>query len=159
MTKEAMSGKERNMLRAAHLHWVDNKTHAEIAKDLGLSEGTVRNYFSDPEMQQFREFFSWEARQEMRMKIKEKAEQNTKLANNLIAQAVQDQDAKPSDKIRAAKEAQQLPNRYIEMMQRLGLIDTDADETPKSGSTNESDLMARFQQAYEELEEEEVEAE
>jgi len=159
MTQDTMSKKEKNMMRAAHLRWVDNMTQAEIAKDLGLATSTVENYFSDPEMQQFREFFSWEARQEMRMKIKEKAEQNTKLANNLIAQAVQDQDAKPSDKIRAAKEAQQLPNRYIEMMQRLGLVDTDADDTEKSDAAGPNMLEDKLAEYYEEHDEKEVEAE
>jgi DNA-binding transcriptional regulator LsrR (DeoR family) len=122
MPQEALSKKEKNMLKAAQGRWVYDWSNERIAKEIGLTKSTVDNYFSDPEMEQFEKHFSDEQIEFLKVQMQQRIEDGTKLANNLVAKGIQDESAKPSTKIKAAREAQKIPERYIKMMQELGVI-------------------------------------
>lgn len=157
MPQQALSKKEKNMLKAAQGRWVYDWSNERIAKEIGLTKSTVDNYFSDPEMEQFEKHFSDEQIEFLKVQMQQRIEDGTKLANNLVAKGIQDDDAKPHTKIKAAKEAQKIPERYIKMMQELGVIDKQPDkikEKEKGDDTTEK--IARF---YEEKEGELVENE
>lgn len=146
MQQETLSKKEKNMLKAAHLRYVDDMNHQQIAKDLGLSPSTISNYFSSDEMEKFERFYSEEEKRYMKVKLKEKIDQNTKIASNLVGSAAKSGDAKPSDKIRAAGVIQDIPKNYIEMMQELGIIDKPKErkEVKQTNVDSSSDKLAEL---------------
>lgn len=161
MDQEPITRKEKNMLKAARLRYVDDMSNPEVAEHLGLDVSTIENYFSSDEMKQFERYFSEEEKKYFKVKMKEKIEQNTALANNLISQAVNDPEARPRDKLKASQEVQKMIDRHMEMMHKLGWFD-DGNEIEEADT---EDLRSELADYYEEKQsvntekEEEVEAE
>ena len=122
MPPETLTQRESRMLKAAKMRHIEGMDNQQIADKLGVSHSTVGNYFSSDDMQQFEEYFDEEAKQFLKIQMKQKIEDGTQLANNLVAKAIQDDRAKPHTKIKASKQAQKIPERYIKMMQELGVI-------------------------------------
>ena len=125
------------MLQAARMRHVEGKDNQQIADELGVSHSTVGNYFSQEDMTKFEEYFSEEAKQFLKVQMKQRIEDGTKLANNLVAKAIQDERAKPRTKIKASKQAQKIPERYIKMMQELGVIQKPKDRVEKTEKSGE----------------------
>jgi len=122
MDQKTLSGKERNMLKAAKKRWMEDKGNQTIADELGLSLNTIENYFSSEDMDQFEEFFSEEEKQYLKIQMKQRIEDGTNEAQNYISKAVSHERTRPATYVKAAKEAQKIPERYIKMMQELGVI-------------------------------------
>jgi DNA-binding transcriptional regulator LsrR (DeoR family) len=159
MPQQTLTQKESRMLQAARMRYMEGKGNREIAEELGLNEKTIRNYFTSSEMEQFEEFFSEEAREFLKVQMKQRIEDGTNMADNLLSQAISDDRAKPRTKIKAAKQAQKVPERYIKMMQELGVIQKPKErkEVEKTGGSDQ--VLSDLQEAYNELQEEEEEAE
>lgn len=144
------------MLQAARMRYIEGMDNESIAEELGVSYSTIGNYFASNEMQQFEEYFSDEARQFLKIQMKQRIEDGTNMADDLLSQAISDERAKPHVKIKAAKQAQKIPERYIKMMQELGVIDKEPDRVVKEDSGG-SGLEDRLREAYKEVEEQEAE--
>ena len=122
MSQETLSQKDRNMLRAAKKRWMEDKDNEQIANELDLSRNTIENYFSSEDMERFEEFFSEEEKQFLKIQMKQRIEDGTNEAQNYISKAVSHERTRPATFVKAAKEAQKIPERYIKMMQELGVI-------------------------------------
>lgn len=146
------------MLNAAEMRYIQGMGNDSIAQELGISTSTVEGYFSSDQMQQYEEYFSDEARKFLKVQMKQRIEDGTKLANNLLAQAIQDQDASPRTKVKAAKEAQKIPDRYIKMMQELGVIQKPKERKEVENKETESSLDKLAKIYEQERDEEKVES-
>jgi len=157
MEQQTLSLKESRMLQAAKMRYMEGKGNQAIADELELNEKTIRNYFTSDEMQQFEEYFSDEAREFLKVQMKQRIEDGTRMADSLLSQAVSDERAKPRTKIKAAKEAQKIPERYIKMMQELGVIQKPKErkEVTETNSVSSSDKLAEY---YKKKMEEEAES-
>lgn len=134
------------MLKAAQGRWVHDWSNERIAKELGLTRSTVDNYFSDPEMEQFEKHFSDEQIKFLKVQMQRRIEDGTKLANNLVAKSIQDENCKPSTKVKAAREAQKIPERYIKMMQELGVVEKPGELEDSDTHTSPSELNINFEE-------------
>lgn len=149
MPQETISKKKERMMKAAMLRHMEDMSNREISREIGVTEGTVENYFSDPEMEEFKRFYSDQQLYELQQSLEQDVQDGNKLANNLLARAIQHDEAKPSTLVRASKEAQKIRERKIDMLQELGVIDKEPDKVVQERSGG-SDLDERLQSAYQE---------
>jgi len=157
MPQEAMSDKEKRMMEAARLRHMEDMSNREIAKHIGVTPGTVDNYFSSDEMNQFQRFYSDQELYKLQQSLEQDVQDGNKLANNLLARAIQHDEAKPSTLVRASKEAQKIRESKISMLQELGVIQKPKErkEIEESGP---SELNINFEQvdSVEEVENDEA---
>jgi len=108
MPEEAMSAKEKRVMEAHRLRYMQDMSNKEIAKHIGVTESTVENYFSESESDKFKRFYSDQELFKLQQSLEQDVQDGNKLANNLLARAIQHDEAKPSTLVRAAKEAQKI---------------------------------------------------
>jgi len=144
------------MMEAARLRHMENMSYSEISKHVGVAEGTVRNYFASDEMEQFKRFYSDQELFKLQQSLEQDVQDGNKLANNLLARAVQHDEAKPSTLVRAAKEAQKIRQRKVDMLQELGILEkpTEKRKVESEADTDElrEELVEGLQEKREELE-------
>jgi len=141
------------MMEAARLRHMENMSVSEISKHIGVAEGTVRNYFASDQMEQFKRFYSDQELFELQQSLEQDVQDGNKLANNLLARAIQHDEAKPSTLLRASKEAQKIRQRKIKMLQELGIVQKPKERKEiEEKSGDEEELAERLQEAYQELE-------
>lgn len=153
MQQETLTRTQKNMLKAARKRWMEDKSNSQIADDLGLATSTIENYFSSEDMAQFEEFFSKEEKQFLKVQMKQRIENGTSEAENYISKAVTDERTRPSTYVKAAKEAQKIPERYIKMMQELGVIQKPKERKEIEEKSGES---VQFEMRYTSPDEEET---
>ena len=139
------------MMEAARLRHMENMSVSEISKHIGVAEGTVRNYFASDEMEQFKRFYSDQELFKLQQSLEQDVQDGNKLANNLLARAIQHDEAKPSTLVRASKEAQKIRERKINMLQELGVIDKEPDKVVEKDKGSGDEVVERMQEAYQEL--------
>jgi len=161
MPEESMSAKEERMMKAAMLRHMEDMSNREISRAIGVSVPTVERYFSDPEMEQFKRFYSDQELFKLQQSLEQDVKDGNKLANNLLARAIQHDEAKPSTLVRASKEAQKIRQRKVDLLQELGVIDKQPDKEvhEKEGGESVTFNMRYTDQENEEDEEKSVEAE
>jgi DNA-binding transcriptional regulator LsrR (DeoR family) len=155
MPQETMSAKQKRMMEAARLRHMKDMSTKEISKHIGVAEGTVRNYFASDEMEQFKRFYSDQQLFELEQSLEQDVQDGNKLANNLLARAIQHDDASPNTLVRASKEAQKIRERKIDMLQELGVIQKPKERKEVTENKKGEDLQKRLQQAYEKYNQEE----
>lgn len=159
MTEQAMSSKEKRVMEAHRLRYMQDMSNREIARNIGVHEKTVENYFSNSDNEKFKRFYSDQQLFKLQQSLEQDINDGNELANNLLARAIQHDEAKPSTLVRASKEAQKIRERKIDMLQELGIIEKQPDKEVHKSSGSD-DVLSRLQEAYDELnEEEELEAE
>jgi len=120
-----MSPKEKRMMEAARLRYMEDCSNQEIADRIGIAEKTVRNYFSQEDMDQFKRFYSdkelWEFEQAMEQDVRD----GVQLSNNLLGKAVQGarSDGDYKTMLRASDQALKIRERKIKLLQELGILD------------------------------------
>lgn len=134
MSHEPMTNKEKRMMEAARLRYMEDMSNQEIADRLPITEKTVRNYFSQEDMDQFKRFYSDQQIMKLERSLEQDVKDGNQLANNLLARAIQHDDADDKTLIRAAGEAQKIRQRKVELLQELGVL-----EKPKERSKVETD--------------------
>jgi len=157
MTQETMSPKEERMMKAAMLRHMEDMSNREISRAIGVSVPTVERYFSDPEMEQFKRFYSDQELFKLQQSLEQDVKDGNKLANNLLARAIQHDEAKPSTLVRAAKEAQKIRQRKVGLLQELGILEkpTEKRKVESEADTDElrQELVEGLQEKREELKE------
>jgi len=156
MKQETLTHKEKNMLKSARKRWIEDKDLQTIADELGMAYSTIQNYFSDDQMKKFEEFFSEEEKQFLKVQLKNRVETNTRQANNLVSRVIEHPEASASDLIKASKESQKIPKRYIKMMQELGVIKKPKERKEVTENTGEVTFNEEVVSQDEESDEEEV---
>jgi len=155
MPEEAMSAKEKRVMEAHRLRYMQDMSNREIAKHIGVTESTVENYFSESESEKFKRFYSDQELFKLQQSLEQDVQDGNKLANNLLARAIQHDEAKPSTLVRASKEAQKIRQRKIDMLQELGIIQKPKERKEVTENKKGEDLQKRLQQAYEKYNQEE----
>jgi len=155
MPEEAMSAKEKRVMEAHRLRYMQDMSNREIAKHIGVTESTVENYFSESESEKFKRFYSDQELFKLQQSLEQDVQDGNKLANNLLARAIQHDEAKPSTLVRASKEAQKIRQRKIDMLQELGINQKPKERKEVTENKKGEDLQKRLQQAYEKYNQEE----
>ena len=143
-----MSPKEKRMMEAARLRYMEDCSNQEIADRIGIAEKTVRNYFSQEDMTQFKRFYSdkelWEFEQAMEQDVRD----GVQLSNNLLGKAVQGARSEGDYKtmLRASDQALKIRERKIKLLQELGVLDKPKErkEITEKGSSNVGDKLAEY---------------
>jgi predicted transcriptional regulator len=133
MPEQAMTAREKRVMEAHRLRYEENLSNKEIADVMGLSESTIGDYFTESESDKFKRFYSDRELFELQREIESEVRDGKKLANNLLARAIQNDDVTPRDMIKATKMAQAIPENHIKMLQRLGVLPKQADKVEDVG--------------------------
>jgi len=151
-----MSPKEKRMMRSARLKYMENMSNQEIASAVGVTKGTVDNYFSSNEMDKFKRFYSDQELFKLQQSVERDVKDSTSLSKDLLARVIQDDDVKNSTLIRASKEAQRIQQRKISMLQELGVLDKTEDSSDDSDTEQlRQELVAGLKEKRQELKESE----
>jgi len=120
-----------------------------------VTESTVENYFSESESEKFKRFYSDQELFKLQQSLEQDVQDGNKLANNLLARAIQHDEAKPSTLVRAAKEAQKIRQRKVELLQELGILEkpTEKKKVESEADTDElrQELVEGLQEKRQEL--------
>ena len=150
-----MSAKEKRVMEAHRLRYMQDMSNREIAKHIGVTESTVENYFSESESEKFKRFYSDQELFKLQQSLEQDVQDGNKLANNLLARAIQHDEAKPSTLVRAAKEAQKIRQRKVELLQELGILEkpTERKKVESEADTDElrQELVEGLREKREEL--------
>jgi transcriptional regulator with XRE-family HTH domain len=148
MPQKAMDSKDKRVMEAHRLRYMEDCSNKEIAKRIGVSLPTVERYFSDSDNDKFKRFYS----DQQLFKLEQSLEQDVKDGNNeakeLLSRAMQHPEAKPSTLVRASKEAQKIRQRKIDMLQELGIIEKKPDKEIHRDNGNGESVEDRLAEAY-----------
>jgi len=154
MDQEPLTGKKKRMMKAARLRHMENNSNSEIAEKLNLSTGTVENYFSDPEMQQFKRFYSDMEKFRLQQAIEKDLSDAESIAKEALGQAKKMADDS-SDYRQVAEAALKIRERKINLLQELGILEkpTEKRKVQSSADTDElrEELVEGLQEKREEL--------
>jgi len=154
MPEEAMSAKEKRVMEAHRLRYMQDMSNREIANHIGVTESTVENYFSESESDKFKRFYSDQELFKLQQSLEQDVQDGNKLANNLLARAIQHDEAKPSTLVRAAKEAQKIRQRKVELLQELGILDKPTEKRKVESEADTDELRQELVEGLREKREE-----
>jgi len=154
MPEEAMSAKEKRVMEAHRLRYMQDMSNREIAKHIGVTESTVENYFSESESEKFKRFYSDQELFKLQQSLEQDVQDGNKLANNLLARAIQHDEAKPSTLVRAAKEAQKIRQRKVELLQELGILEKPTEKRKVESEADTDELRQELVEGLREKREE-----
>jgi len=154
MPEEAMSAKEKRVMEAHRLRYMQDMSNREIANHIGVTESTVENYFSESESDKFKRFYSDQELFKLQQSLEQDVQDGNKLANNLLARAIQHDEAKPSTLVRAAKEAQKIRQRKVDMLQELGILDKPTEKRKVESEADTDELRQELVEGRREKREE-----
>jgi len=154
MPEEAMSAKEKRVMEAHRLRYMQDMSNREIAKHIGVTESTVENYFSESESDKFKRFYSDQELFKLQQSLEQDVQDGNKLANNLLARAIQHDEAKPSTLVRAAKEAQKIRQRKVDMLQELGILEKPTEKRKVESEADTDELRQELVEGLREKREE-----
>jgi len=154
-----MTSREKRVMEAHRLRYEEDLSNKEIANRIGVAESTIGDYFTESDSDKFKRFYSDRELFKLQQEIESEVRDGKKLANNLLARAIQHDDVNPSTMVRATKEAQKIPERHIEMLQELGIIQKPKErrEVTQKGK-DELNAIAEAYQQEEEGEDAEVQS-
>jgi len=156
MDQEPLTGKKRRMMKAARLRHMEDNSNSEIADKLNLSTGTVENYFSNPEMQQFKRFYSDMEKFRLQQAVEKDLSDAESIAKEALGQAKKMAEDS-SDYRQVAEAALKIRERKINLLQELGILEkpTEKRRVESSADTDElrEELVEGLQEKREELKE------
>lgn len=159
MVNQTLSGKRKRMFEAARLRHMEDKSNSEIADILGITTGTVENYFSDDEMQEFKRFYSDMDKFKLQQKLERELWDKTNLVDECITNAKENADSSRAWN----KTAQTAVNTYekkVKLLQELGVIEKPKERREVTDNTSDealerlSDVYEKYHGQQEEEEEE-----
>lgn len=151
MTEQAMSPKEKRTMEAHRLRYMKDCSNQEIADRLGISVPTVERYFSESDNDKFKRFYSDMELWEFEKKMEQDVHDGVQLANNLLARAIQHDDADDKTYLRASDQALKVRKRKVELLQELGILEKPKERKEVTERSKEADdVLERLQSAYQE---------
>jgi len=133
----AMSSKEKRVMEAHRLRYMEDLSNSEIAKRLGIKEGTVEDYFWQADNDEFKRFYSDKEKFQLEQSLEQDIRDGEQLANNLLARAIQHDDASANTLARASKLALENRKRKVELLQELGVIQKPKERKEVTENTGE----------------------
>jgi len=149
---KAMTTKEKRVMEAHRLRYMEDCSNEEIANRLGVATQTVNNYFSESDSDKFKRFYSDMERFELERKMQQDIRDGEQLANNLLARAIQHEDASPSTLARASKLALENRKRKVQLLQELGVIQKPKERKEVTENSGEVVFNEEVVESREELE-------
>lgn len=138
-------------MEAHRLRYMQDMKAKEIAKQIGVAESTVRHYFSDSDNDKFKRFYSDMELWEFEKKMEQDVRDGVQLANNLLARAIQHDDADDKTYLRASDQALKVRKRKVELLQELGILEKPKERKEVTERSKEADdVLERLQSAYQE---------
>jgi DNA-binding transcriptional regulator LsrR (DeoR family) len=148
-----MSGKEKRMAKAVRLHYMEDMSYTEIAKELGLSKSTVKKYFADDQVKQLRRYFSDQEKYELQRAVEQDLWDKEQIANECVGKAKQLADSSRAYN-QTAKTAMNTIEKKVKLLQELGIIQKPKERKEVTETSEEAaDVLERLQDAYNEKKE------
>lgn len=144
-------------MEAHRLRYMEDLTNQEIADRLGVSLDTVKHYFSDNDNDKYKRFYSDQELFQLQQSLEQDINDGERLANNLLARAIQHEDATPNTLVRASKQALAIREKKVKLLQELGIIQKPAERKEIQETKGTDEVLSRLQSAYQELQEQEEE--
>jgi AcrR family transcriptional regulator len=130
---------------------MENMSNQEIASAVGVTKGTVDNYFSSNEMDKFKRFYS---DQEL-FKLQQSVEQDLSHAESIAKEALGEAKRKAetsSDYRRVAETAFKICERKINLLQEIGALDKTEDSSNDADTEQlRQELVAGLKEKRQEL--------
>jgi len=123
MQVENPTPRDKRVLKAHRKRYVEDKNLETIAQEMGYSYDTIRDYFRSDSTERIKRLYDEEEIEFLRLQLLNMADNARKNAESYVSRAVGHETTTASDLNRAAKEEQEIPKRYAEMLQELGIID------------------------------------
>lgn len=152
------------MMEAARLYYMEDLNMREVSERMSVSYDTIRRYFSQEDMDQFKRFYSDQELFKLEQSLEQDIRDGEQLANNLLARAIQHDDADDKTFLRASDQALKIRERKVKLLQELGIKEKPKERREvktESVDSTEDKLAEYYEQKMKEEEErkEEVEAE
>jgi len=122
MTRASQVNKQERMAKAARLRYGEDMECPQIAEELGLQPQTVRNYFTEDQMEEFKRIFSDKEKYELQRMLEQQVYDLEQEAKAKIREGANHPEASAADKIRAGKEVMNLLGKKVSLFQELGII-------------------------------------
>jgi len=117
-----LSAKEKRIKEAVVQHYGKNKQIQEIAEDMDVNRKTIQRYLDSDFASNLKRVYSDKEIYDLKAQLETEIRDSKKLAENLLSKAIQHEDATPRDMLKAAKQAQKIRLRHIEMLKELGIL-------------------------------------
>lgn len=139
-----MSSKDKRVMEAHRLRYMEDCSNKEVASRLGVSLPTVERYFSDSNNDKFKRFYSdmklWRFERKMEQDVKD----GVQLANNLLARAIQHEDADDTTYLRASDQALNVRKKKVELLQELGVLEKPKERVERTGGGEKVSFEMRY---------------
>jgi DNA-binding transcriptional regulator LsrR (DeoR family) len=145
MAQENMTRKEKRMMEAARLRYMEDLNNQEIADRMGLAEQTIRHYFKEDNIKEFKRFYSDRELFRLQQQLEQDIKDGEDLANNLLARAIQHEDASARTLARASKLALENRKRKVELLQELGVLDKQSGNGNDGGAGDVTFVMEEIE--------------
>ena len=150
--------RDKRVVKAHKKRYVEDKNLSTIAEEMGYSYETIRDYFRDDSVERIKQLYDEDELEFLRLQLFQEVKEAKDRANSYLGKAVSQEDVDAVEYIRAAKEEQQVPMRFIKALQELGIIDKQPDKEVHEKESGES-VTFNMRYTDQEDEEESVEAE
>lgn len=108
-------------MEAHRLRYMEDLTSEEIADRIGVKPQTVRTYFADADNEKFKRFYSDQELFKLEQALEQDIKDGEQLANNLLARAIQHENADDKTFLRASDQALKIRERKVKLLQELGI--------------------------------------
>ena len=133
--KEEMTAREKRIKEAVLMHYDKGKQVQEIAEEMDYDRKTIQRYLDSDFASNLKRVYSDRDLYDLKAQLESEIRESYKMANSLLAKAIEDKDATPRDMIKASKQAQEIRLDHIQMLKELGII------TPKQeDESNKEDM-------------------
>jgi len=119
--QEAMSSKEKRMAKAVRLHYMEDMNYKEIAKEIGVKHGTIKDYFADDQIEQLKRHFSDKQIYELQRSIEQDILDSEQIAWECVGKAKELAESSRAYN-KTAKTALEIPQKKIDMLQEMSVI-------------------------------------
>jgi len=134
LRKEELSAKEKRIKEAVVMHYGGGMQVQEIAEEMGYNRKTIQRYLDSDFASNLKRVYSDMEIFDLKAKLESEIRDSYKMANNLLAKAIQHEDVTPRDLLKASKQAQQIRIDHINMLKELGILEPDSNQdTQDSG--------------------------
>lgn len=146
--------KDKRVLKAHRKRYVEDKSLDTIAQELGKSYDTIRDYFRDESTERIKQLYDDEQIEFLRLQLLNMADNAQQNSKSHLSRALSHERASASDFIRASKREQEIPMKYIEMLQEIGILEKPK-ERKEVQKTETDDTREKLAEYYEQKKEEE----
>jgi DNA-binding transcriptional regulator LsrR (DeoR family) len=154
MTEHAMSAKEKRVMEAHRLRYMEDCSNKEIASRLGVSLPTIERYFSSSENEKFKRFYSDQGIFNLQKSIEQDLSDAESIAKEALGEAKKRAEDS-SDYRQVAEAALKIRERKINLLQELNILEkpTEKKKVESEADTDElrQELVEGLREKREEL--------